>query len=66
MGRETAEMKAARIRQMRNVIIRDVKEFGIEPDLSDEQLADFEWLNGYEEAREAYEEERWDDKRHGL
>lgn len=64
--RESTAQRLARAKQLRRALKQDAIETGCEPDLDDEQIALLEWLNDYEEAREAQAEEVWDEKRHGL
>lgn len=63
---ETTAEKAVRIKRMRSALAQDMREFGCIPDLDDDEIAELQWLSDKEEAQEAYELERYEEKQHGL
>lgn len=64
--KETSQEKIARIQRKRRAIEQDKKEFGVYPDLDEEEIEELEWLSDQEEAWAEMRAEFLEEKRRGL
>lgn len=63
---ETPQEKIARIERKRRAIEQDKREFGVYPDLDEEEIEELEWLSEHEEAMAEMRAEYLEEKRRGL
>lgn len=64
--KETTVEKIKRLRIKRAAIQQDLKEFGVLPDLNEDDRRELAWLEDIEERYDEVATEIWEEKRRGL
>lgn len=64
--KETPQEKIARIKRKRRAIEQDKREFGVYPDLEEEEIEELQWLSEQEEAMAEMRADYIEEKRKGL
>lgn len=64
--KETPQEKIARIERKRRAIEQDKREFGVYPDLDEEEIEELEWLEYQKEKMAEMRADYLEEKRRGL